>query len=55
MLHPLTKELHLTDYMKAAVLKLTLQKCTMNQCELCPSKEGVSGRSGKWFRGVGFL
>ena len=41
MLQTLTKELDLTDCMKASVCDLASEKCMMNQCELCPGKEGV--------------
>ena len=40
-LQTITKELDLTDCIKACVCDLTSENCMMNQCELCPCKEGV--------------
>ncbi|KAL5493652.1 hypothetical protein EMCRGX_G014861 [Ephydatia muelleri] len=37
----LTKELDLTECMKAAVCDMASEKCMMQECKSCPGKEGV--------------
>ena len=41
MLQFLTKELDLTECMKAAVCDMASEKCMMQECKSCPGKEGV--------------
>lgn len=41
MLQSLTKELDITDCMKAAVCDISSEKCMMSRCSSCPGIEGI--------------
>lgn len=40
----LTKQIDVTDSLKAVVCSIEAEECMMNECKQCPGKEGVKQR-----------